>query len=179
MKTKVINFISGPGAGKSVMAAYLFAELKCLGKCTELVQEYPKTLVWQKRFMELNDQYMVSHKQYLCLKSMNEIVEYIVFDSSLILGIIYNKENNNNISDKYKTEEMIWEKTREFNNIFIFIERDSSIKFEKDGRIHTELESMEIDTKIKDLLREKNIPYFSCKSGKDSINDVIDYIAAF
>jgi pantothenate kinase-related protein Tda10 len=42
MNTWVVNFISGPGAGKSVMSASIFVQLKLAGYNTEYCQEYAK-----------------------------------------------------------------------------------------------------------------------------------------
>ena len=54
--TIIINFISGAGAGKSLMSALTFSELKMCHYNAELVQEYAKNLVWQEKFDELNNQ---------------------------------------------------------------------------------------------------------------------------
>ena len=43
--TKIINFLSGPSAGKSLMAALVYAELKSMHYKVEYVQEYAKHLV--------------------------------------------------------------------------------------------------------------------------------------
>ena len=45
--TLVVNFFAGPGAGKSSMAAGLFAELKFRGVNCELATEYAKDKVWE------------------------------------------------------------------------------------------------------------------------------------
>ena len=44
--TIIINMISGPGSGKSVLAAELFVEMKKQGYNVEFLQEYAKKLVW-------------------------------------------------------------------------------------------------------------------------------------
>ncbi len=47
-KTYIINFIGGPGIGKTTLSALIFAKLKLHENkyVVELVQEYAKTLVW-------------------------------------------------------------------------------------------------------------------------------------
>ena len=47
---KVINIFGGPGTGKSVTAAKLFAELKIQNKNCELITEYAKELVYDESY---------------------------------------------------------------------------------------------------------------------------------
>lgn len=47
-KTICVNFFSGPGAGKSTLAAYVFSKLKMMGVNCELVSEFAKDKVWEK-----------------------------------------------------------------------------------------------------------------------------------
>jgi hypothetical protein len=176
MKTKVISFLSGPGAGKSVMAALVFAELKCLGKSCELVQEYAKSLVWQKRFEELNNQYLVSSQQYASLQAVAGEVEYVICDSGLILGIIYNEVNLDNICDKQKTREMILKWSDEFDNIFVFIDRNPSVSYETAGRVQTETESYKIDYDIKELMNSLGLEFSAFISSKDNVSRIVRYI---
>lgn len=61
-KTKVINFIAGPGAGKTTLACLFFAQLKLKGYVCEYISEFAKTLVWEENYELLNDQYYVSKK---------------------------------------------------------------------------------------------------------------------
>ena len=44
-----INFYGGPGIGKSTMAAKMFAALKTAGVKTELVGEFAKDLVYDRK----------------------------------------------------------------------------------------------------------------------------------
>jgi hypothetical protein len=179
MKTKVVNFISGAGAGKSLMSALTFAELKMRHIKTEYVQEYAKSLVWQKLFDELANQYHVSMQQYKMIKSVNGSVDYIICDSGLLIGLFYNRYHKDNVSNIQKTEQMILDKMNEFNNIYIFLERNPEFPFEQEGRLQNEKEAQQIDIGFKDILNEFNLPYKSFISSKDSIPQIIDYILNF
>lgn len=53
---KVINLFGGPGSGKSTLAAGLFERMKIQGLSVELVTEYAKDMVWERRGNILDDQ---------------------------------------------------------------------------------------------------------------------------
>ena len=164
MRTKIINLVGSPSSGKSLIAALLFAELKMMHKRAEYVQEYAKTLVWQNRLDELANQYNVTTEQYKMIKSVNGKVEYICLDSPLLLGIYYNRYHPDNVSNVEKTEKMILEKMKEFDNIYIFIERNKEFPYEIEGRIHNEKESDDISIKLIEILKEFKLPYKSFRS---------------
>ena len=176
MRTKIINLVGSPSSGKSIIAALLFTELKMMHKRTEYVQEYAKTLVWQNRLDELANQYNVTMEQYKMIKAVNGKVEYICLDSPLLLGIYYNRYNPDNVSNIEKTDKMILNKIDEFDNIYIFIERNKEFPYEIEGRIHNERESNEISLHLIEILKEFRIPYKSFRSDKSNIQEMIKYI---
>ena len=176
MKTKVINFVGGSGVGKSLISALTFAELKMRHITAEYVQEYAKTLVWQSRFQELDNQYQVSTEQYNMIKAVEGAVDYIVCDSGLIIGLFYNRYHKTNVCNVEKTEQMLLSKMEKMDNIYIYLERNQEFPYEKQGRIQEEEESKQIDVLFKDLLDELKLPYLSIISSKDSINSIMDYI---
>ena len=174
--TKVINFIGGSGCGKSLMAALTFAELKMKHLKTEYVQEYAKMLVWQQKFEELDNQYQVSTEQYRMIKAVDGSVDYIICDSPLLVGLFYNRYHPTNVCNVKKTENMLLSKMSEFNNIYIYLERNPEFPFEKEGRMQNEDESKKIDIMFKNLLDEFNLPYLSIISSKKSIPTIMNYI---
>jgi nicotinamide riboside kinase len=176
MRTKVINLVGSPSSGKSLMSALLFAELKMMHKTAEYVQEYAKMLVWQGRLDELANQYNVTSEQYKMIKSVDGKVDYICTDSPLVLGLFYNRYHPENVCDISKTEKMILKRMSEFDNVYIFIEKNEKYPYETQGRIHNEQESQEIAIKLKELLNELGIPYKTFKSDKSNINEILRYI---
>lgn len=175
--TKIINIVSGPGAGKTTMAAMIFVRLKLLGYTVEYVQEYAKELVWKKQFRKLNDQFAVSEEQYNRFKAVNGNVDYIVTDGSLLHGLYYNQTNPENLSNVEKTEKYILEFFKDFDNIVIFLER-GDFDYEKEGRIQTEKEAKNVDKELEMLLKEQNISFKKFKSNinQDNINNLIEFI---
>jgi adenylate kinase len=179
MKHKVINFIGAPGCGKSCIGSYVFAELKIMHKSVEYIQEYAKKLIYENRLDELNNQYNITNMQYKTIKAINNVVEYCVTDSPLLLGLYYNRVYPDNICNIEKVEKIILEKIYEFENIYIFLERNTDYPFEKNGRVHNEEQSDVIAIELEKLLCEFNIPYKKCISNKTCIPDILDYILQF
>lgn len=164
----VINMLSGPGSGKSTLAAELFVKMKKLGYKVEYLQEYPKQLVWQKKFERLNNQYYVSQKYYESIAAMIDHVDYIILDSSLINGVWYNRNNKNNVSNIEKTEEMILKRYNLCKNINFFIHRGNYI-YETGGRIESEEVAKVIDKEIIDILKNKQIRYHDVFIDDDNV----------
>lgn len=177
-KTYLINFISGPGSGKTTMCALIFANLKMKGFVAEYIQEYAKTLVWTKNFETLNNQYHVTQTQYNLLKMINGQVDFILTDGPLLHALYYNKYNEDNTSNVEKTEKLIINSYNQFNNINIFLDR-GDFKYEQQGRIQTENESREIDTILKNLFEPYNIPYEIFKSTPENVEPIVNYIIDF
>jgi AAA domain len=173
--TYVINFISGPCAGKSTIASAVFAELKFRQYSAEYIQEHAKWLIYKGLFEELNNQYNVSMEQYKMVKCVKGQVQYICVDSPLLLGLYYNRSYLTNVSNVSKTESMILEKNKEFKNIYIFLERHS-FPYQNEGRVHTEEQAKQIDAELVLLLKELNIEYKTFKSDKKNVSKIIDYV---
>ena len=177
--TKVINLVGCPGVGKSLMSCLVFAKLKMQHITTEYVQEFAKTLVWQKRLDELYNQYFTTLEQYKMIKAVDGLVDYIVCDSGLVIGLFYNQYNVKNVSNVEKTNEMILSKMKEFDNIYIFLERNEEYPFEKVGRLQSETECKKINNDMKALLVENNLPFKSFLSSDKNIDAIIEYIINF
>lgn len=175
--TYVINLISGPSSGKSLISSLLFAKLKLRGFIVEYVQEYAKHLVWTKNYELLNNQYYVTQTQYNLLKQMIGEVDFIVTDGPLVNGLYYNKHNKDNICNIEKTENYILDCHRHFNSINIFLER-GDYKYEQQGRIQNEDESKEIDIIIKHMIKQNNIDFtmFKSDTSEENLNTIIDLV---
>ena len=61
---KVINIFGGPGTGKSVTAARLFAELKLQHKNCELVTEFAKELTYDESYRVMENQIWIFANQH-------------------------------------------------------------------------------------------------------------------
>ena len=175
-KSIVINLIGGPGAGKSTMASLLFAKMKIAGISCELVTEYAKDMVWENRYNILNDQLYILSKQYRKMRRVNGVVDVIITDSPIINNIYYNSKINDSrdkISDKL-INDLVFELSDKFENYYYLIERNHS--YETKGRYQTEEESNMVSKEIEDMLNRLNISHKKLKSGKDSVNKILEDI---
>jgi hypothetical protein len=176
MKTKVINFLGCSGSGKSLMAALVFSELKMRHFNAEYVPEFAKSLVWRGATDELNNQYEVSTQQYRMLKAVQGSVEYIVTDSPLIIGGFYNRYNRDNVSNIEKTEKMILSKMYEFDNIYIFLDRNPEFPYEEAGRLQDLEEAKNIDVLMKKFLDNLGIKYITVVSCRQNLEIILNHV---
>ena len=84
---KIINLIGEPSAGKSTIAAELFAKMKKAGYNVELVTEYAKDMVWENRNEMFSHQDYIFAKQNRRLARLNGKVDYVITDAPLILSL--------------------------------------------------------------------------------------------
>ena len=91
-RTLVVNFLAGPGAGKSTIAGSVFAELKWLGVDCELVTEYAKDKVWEESYKTLANQLYVLGKQSHRNFRLDDKVEVMITDSSVLMSLLYSTE---------------------------------------------------------------------------------------
>jgi hypothetical protein len=172
----VVNLVSGPGTGKSILAARLFAELKMRGLNVEYVSEYAKQLTWLKEYELLHNQHHVSHQQYRMLDSLKDSVDIIVTDGSLLHGLVYNIIDRNNTSNIDKTANSILNWFNQFNNIVVYLERDLSFNYQQAGRTQTLEEAIHIDNLLKYVLFDNKIEYRTWKVGDKDINPLVEEI---
>lgn len=169
---KVINFLSGPGAGKSTTAAKLFAYMKENGCKVELVTEYAKDLTYGKDSFKLQDQLYVFAKQNhkLWRLERNE-VDYVITDSALLLSLIYNSE-----SSGYNTEVFmgtVLSVYHNYDNINIFIDRKDT-GYQEYGRSQTLEEAKDIDNRVRDMLDNLHISYNTVSRDDDILQQVLE-----
>lgn len=176
MKTKIINFISGPSGGKSLCTYATVIEMKVNGYSAEIVPEFAKNLVWDEDFESLNNQYYVSREQYKLLKAVNGKIPFVITDGSLLHGLVYNKINPDNTSNIEKTEKAILNWYNQFDNIVIFLDRNPEHKYEFAGRLQNEEEAKKIDSLLESELKINNISFYRVKSDLSNIPEICELI---
>ena len=92
-------------------------------------------------------------KQQFQLYTLKDEVEVIITDSPLLLNSIYDKTECGNL----KT--LVLQEYHKYNNLLYYIERDTSVDYEEEGRYQDEIQAKEVDTKVENFLIENNILY--------------------
>ena len=149
----VINLIGAPGAGKSTLAAYVFARLKMDGVNCELVTEFAKDKVWEANNAALENQVYIFAKQYYRIARCANKVDVIVTDSPLILSGFYNRDPE---IDK-PLKDLIAAINRKYTNYTYFVKRVKA--YNPVGRMETEEESDAYTEKIQDLIGKHGVAY--------------------
>lgn len=166
---KVINLFGGPGSGKSTAAAGLFYQMKVNNMNVELVTEYAKDLVWENRYDALGDQFFVTAEQNRRLRRLKDKVDWIVTDSPLLLGLLYNQNPDKNFDDFVKKI------NQQYENINYLLNRPM-VPFFQTGRIHTEDQAKVIDNQIENMLNCLNIPYNNILVEKGHVSEIINHL---
>lgn len=154
-KTLVVNFMAGPGAGKTTGAWLVAGELKKAGIVTEYVPEYAKELVWEGRENLLDgslmNQMAVLTEQYRRISRLCGKVDVIVTDSPLLLIAYYAKECREDVIHFAQSA------AAEMNNFYIYMYRGT--RFEREGRIHSQEESQKIDEELTSMMDSLGVFY--------------------
>jgi ABC-type oligopeptide transport system ATPase subunit len=124
IKMLIINLWGAPGSGKSTTASGLFFLMKINKKKVELVTEFAKELVWEKRENMFGDQVSIFSEQNrrLCrLEDHN--IDFAITDSPLPLPVFYQPQNY-----LPSFEQMVFEQFHRYNNLNYFLKRKHSLK---------------------------------------------------
>jgi len=165
-----INFLAGPGAGKSTTAAWLFSELKYRNVSVELVTEYVKSWATQKRSVNSFDQiYLFGKQMQYEFRFLNSGVKNIVTDSPLILSAVY--------ADYYYPElnlgspllQLMKSYDASHPSVNIFLRRNDK-KYIQEGRYQTYEQAKHVDELVQQYINQHltNI-HFVDYNDRDSI----------
>lgn len=174
----VINLLGEPGVGKSVTAAGLFYELSINGFKSELITEIAKGYAWEtpkdangKSFPHpvFNQQIFLLGEQNRWLERVKGKRDIAIMECPLILTAIYQPENY------FKSfEPLVIEQFNSYNNFNILLERNHD--FDIHGRVHTEEESTEVRSKLKEFLLKHNIPHITLKTHSEINKEIVQYV---
>lgn len=163
--TLIIGAVAGPGAGKSTFSGGLFNILKEEGYNVEYVQEFAKTLTWEKNYEALKHQCYVTGTQQYAQNMLLGQVEAIITDSPILVGLMYYDEKNPQIRKAFT--DYIVESFKAQNNLTFYIKRLK--EYNPSGRNQSEDEAKEIDDRVLSLLNNYDIPYTSITGNRDGL----------
>lgn len=93
-QTTIINLWGGPGSGKSTTAAEMFAAMKRANMSCELITEYVKAWAWRGEKIGSWDDIYITAKQLRRESAVYGKVDFVVTDSPLGLGGIFEQVYN-------------------------------------------------------------------------------------
>lgn len=144
----VINLWGGPGCGKSTTMAKIFSELKIKGYNVEMVSEFAKDLVYEKRDETMKDELYIFAKQNHRLFRVKDKVDVIVTDRPLPLTCVYDKVYGKNDKNLHT---LVRRTFQEYDNINILLGFNES-NYKKEGRLQTKEEALNLHHKIAEEL---------------------------
>ena len=162
----VIDLIGKPCSGKSVLASKLFYELKIKGYNVELVTEYAKDLCYEENKFKINYQLQVFTEQLWRLKRLENKVDIVISDTSLLLGLIYSTEKN-----PYFNDLLLWE-YKNIKHLTYFIQ--NNFTYQESGRFHNYEESLKVESSIIDMFKQYDINHTVLK--EDHIDIILNDI---
>ena len=163
--TLIINLFGGAGIGKSTLMARIFSELKVQGYDCEMVTEFAKDLVWEKRTETFKDELYIFAKQNHRLFRVNGKVNIIVTDRPLLLTSVYNQDDKELCDLCLKT-------FKQYNNLNFLLKRQTT--YQENGRLQSEEEAIRIDKITQDILEFNGIDYYTVNNNDlTSIMEVI------
>ena len=167
--TKVINIIGGPGCDKSLVTSAIVLFLKLHNKSVEVIPDFAKSLVWQKNFEVLKNQYFIAQRQTEMLDLLDGQIQYLMTECSLPQVMYYNEHYEENICDIGKTRKQILEWHKQYNNINVFVERGDR-KYVRTGRFQDEEQAKAVDHGLRGLLAREHMPYTALPPELEAIN---------
>ena len=163
--TLIVNLFGGAGIGKSTLMARIFSELKVQSYDCEMVTEFAKDLVWEKRNETFKDELYIFAKQNHRLFRVNGKVDIIVTDRPLLLTNAYNQDDEELCSLCLKT-------FNQYNNLNFLLKRQTV--YQENGRNQSEKEAIQIDKITQDLLKSNEINYYTVNN--NDLADIIEVI---
>ena len=167
--TKVINIIGGPGCDKSLFSSAIILYLSLHNKSVETIPDYAKSLVWQKNYEVLKNQYFIAQRQYEMIDLLDGQVQFLITECSLPQIIYYNEHYPDNICDVEKTRLQILAWNKQFDNINIIVGRGDK-KYVHIGRFQDEDQARLIDRGLRGTLVREELPYTEIPPDLDAIN---------
>lgn len=174
--SKIINLYSGPGGGKTTIAAGLMYEMKKLGITVDSPYEYAKGLAWDNNMVALNDQlFVLANQHHSIVKSFGK-VDYIITDSPILLSLVYKNKYTNGIYPTYLYDEyfdeMVLNMHRSYDSTNIFLENRRTT-FNQTERVQNKSESEKIDSEILNILNEHDVEYKKLKVDENTVKNIM------
>ncbi len=174
--TKVINLFGGSGLGKSTTAALIFGEMKLAGLHCELVREYVKEWAWSGRTIQPEDQKLIFENQLARESLYYKKLDYIVTDSPLLLGPIYQKYYTG--ADPMTEAAFAAIKMAENTGVeYVNFVLQRNQEYDPRGRYETAEQAKEVDAMVLQYLKDHVLPFYVIDSNDHQrVKDIIEIV---
>lgn len=170
-ETLIINLFGAPGSGKSTTMAGVFAKLKARGYDCEMVTEFAKDLVWEKREETFKDELYIFAKQAHRIFRVNGKVDIIITDRPLLATVLF----NNLYGKKSKNlDNLVIEEFNSYNNMNFLIERVGD--YQSNGRNENEDASNRMQIMTEGILQDLGLLYHKVKADEKAVDIISDAI---
>lgn len=173
----VISFFAGPCSGKSVSAAYIFAELKRRGVNAELVSEYVKDWVWEGRPMGVYDQFYFTAKQIKKESRLLGKADVVITDCPVWLGAYYAERISppliRNGVESAVQGYYLQSHLEGHRHIDIWLNRPD-VPYDERGRWHTEIEAKQVDENLRPFLVKRGVNLIEVQSDFKQLDELLD-----
>ncbi len=167
--TRVINIIGGPGCDKSLFTSAIILYLCLHQKTVEQIPDFAKSLVWQKDYEALKNQYHIAQQQFRMIELLDGQVQYLVTECSLPQIQYYNEHYPDNICDRAKTRDQILSWYKQHNNVNVLVERGER-RYIHTGRFQDETQAREVDRGLRQTLVREAIAFTVLPPEIEAIN---------
>lgn len=177
-KTNIISLYGGPGVGKSTSAAYLYYLLKAESLNVELVREYVKDWAWEGRKIGTYDQIYFLGKQVRHESMLYGKVDWIVTDSPILMNAYYaGVYCAPNLGAGIKSATLaFYKQAMEDGHKHYNILLKRSKPYISDGRYQTEEQAREIDTGVRDMMSDLQVPLLESETTEADLANLLSQI---
>jgi hypothetical protein len=168
----VVNFFGGPGGGKTTAATQLFVALKLRNADAELHYELARQFITQGQLSALDVQpYLFGLALYKLIQTAKN-TDIVIMDSPLLLNPIYDKWQ----SSAFRM--LTLEEHRKFRNLNVWVNRPAVTGHSMTGRVHDYAESLLLDQRIREFLKDEDIPHIELTPTPENVALLADRVIA-